>query len=323
MAFRYNPFSPPLHKRYPVRKAAARILPDRAYANLAFLCRHGRLPRTPPRTFNERISNLIGSGTLERLRPYCDKLAARELVARKIGAKYLVPLLATADRLTPDLWGRLPDAFMLKPNHGSSWYRLIRDKRAESFDELATVTANWLNKDYYYYYREGQYRGIKPVLLFEQVLYGDRVDELVDYKFFCFHGKAMMVYVMWERPVKHRLLYDLGWNKLAVRYKDPNEGHHPRPAALEEMRSVAETLAKDFEFVRVDLFSAPEGVFFGELTFTPLVGADRFDPPAFDEFLGALWGDPSGSRAGEMAQWRERSAPAAICADGSDRLASA
>lgn len=321
MAFRYNPFFPPLHKRYPVRKAAARILPDRAYAKLAFLCRHGRLPRTQPRTFNERISNLVGSGALERLRPYCDKLAARELVARKIGAKYLVPLLATADRLTPDLWDRLPDAFMLKPNHGSSWYRLIRDKRAESFDELATVTANWLNKDYYYYYREGQYRGIEPVLLFEQVLYGDRVDELVDYKFFCFHGKAMMVYVMWEKPVKHRLLYDLAWNKLAVRYEDPNDGHHPRPAALEEMRSVAETLAKGFEFVRVDLFSAPEGVFFGELTFTPLVGADRFDPPAFDAFLGALWDDPGGSRAGEMAQWREPAAPPAICEGGSERLA--
>jgi hypothetical protein len=305
MASRLGLFSPPLHERYPVRKAVSRLLPDRQYATLAFWRDHGRFPRTPPVSFNERLSDLIGSGRSEQYAPYCDKLAVRDFVAREAGAKYLVPLHAAAESLTPDLWDRLPPSFMLKPNHGSSWFWLIRDKSRERFDRVSAVAGNWLRMNYYHYYRERQYANIRPALLFEHVLNGDRVDDLVDFKFFCFHGTAQMVYVLNQRPSKSRLLYDLNWNKLRVRYKVSNEGHYPRPAALEEMRSVAETLARGFDFVRVDMFSVAEGVFFGELTFTPLAGSDRFDPTEFDDYLGQLWGDPEANRLCDFSPWRD------------------
>ena len=303
MTRRLSLFSLPLHKRYAVRKAASWLLSDRHYAKLAFRRDHGRFPRTPPVSFNERVSDLIGSGAAAKYEPYCDKLAVREFVAQAVGAKYLVPLHATADRLTADLWDRLPPSFMLKPNHGSSWAWLIRDKSRENFDRISRIAHNWLRMNYYHYYRESQYKNVKPVLLFEQVLNGSQVDALVDYKFFCFHGKAQMVYVLRQRPSKSRLLYDLSWNKLDVRYKVSNDGHFPRPAALEEMRSVAETLALGFDFVRVDLFSTPEGVFFGELTFTPLTGSDSFDPLDFDDYLGSLWADAGANRACDFSPW--------------------
>ena len=305
MVFRPRLFSRPLRERYPVRKAGSYLISDRHFAKLAFLQDHGRLPQSPPVTFNERISDLIGSGASGRYEAYCDKLAVRDLVARKIGSKYLVPLHATADKLTADLWDRLPESFMLKPSHGSGWFWLIRNKSTEKFGEVSTVAANWLRMNYYYYYRERQYRNIRPVLLFEHVLSGGQGGEAPEYKFFCFHGKARMVYALFQRGLKRRLLYDMDWNKLNVRYKDPNVGHAPRPAALEEMRSIAETMAQGFDFVRVDLYSAAEGVFFGELTFTPLIGSDPFDPPEFDAFLGGLWA----GGAGDMAQWREAREP--------------
>lgn len=303
MTRRLSLFSLPLHKRYVVRKAASWLLSDRHYAKLAFRRDHGRFPRTPPVSFNERVSDLIGSGAAAKYEPYCDKLAVREFVAQAAGAKYLVPLHATADRLTADLWDRLPPSFMLKPNHGSSWAWLIGDKSRENFDRISRIADNWLRMNYYHYYRESQYKNIRPILLFEQVLDGSQVDALVDYKFFCFHGKAQMVYVLRQRPSKSRLLYDLNWNKLDVRYKVSNDGHFPRPAALEEMRSVAETLAQGFDFVRVDLFSTTEGVFFGELTFTPLTGSDGFDPPEFDDYLGSLWADAGANRACDFSPW--------------------
>lgn len=305
MTRRPSLFSPPLHERYRVRKAAAWLLPDRLHAKLAFRRNHGRFPRTPPVSFNERVSDLIGSGAAAKYEPYCDKLAVRAFVAQAVGAKYLVPLYATADRLTADLWDRLPPSFMLKPNHGSSWAWLIRDKSRESFDRVSRVAGNWLRMNYYHCYRERQYEHIKPALLFEHVLNGSQVDELVDFKFFCFYGKAQMVYVLRQRPSKSRLLYDLNWNKLDVRYKVSNEGHFPRPAALEEMRYVAESLAQGFDFVRVDLFSTTEGVFFGELTFTPLTGSDGFDPPDFDDYLGRLWADAGANRTCDFSPWRE------------------
>jgi hypothetical protein len=304
MSLRQRLFSAPLHERYTVRKAASWLLPDRYYAKLAFRQDHGRFPRTPPVSYNERLSALIGSGSLERYRPYCDKLAVRDWVAGRIGAQHLVPLHASARRLTPELWDRLPNAFMLKPSHGSSWFRLVQDKRAERYETLAAMTDTWLRMNYYHFYRERQYRTIKPALLFEQVLGGGREGGLVDYKFFCFHGKAVFVYVLIELGRKRRLLYDLDWNKLAVRYKADNDGDYPRPAALEEMRRIAETLAAGFDFVRVDLYSVPEGVLFGEMTFTPLTGSDGFDPPAFDDYLGEIWAAGDAGRTADISAWR-------------------
>jgi hypothetical protein len=293
---------------YSIRTAASLVLPDRYYAKLAFLKHHGRFPRTPPVTFNERLSDLIGSGKLEKYQTYSDKLAVRDYVARKVGLEYLVPQYATADQLTKDLWDRLPESFILKPNHGAGWSRLVRNKSADSFDAAAAAADSWLKQNFYFVRRERQYRNIEPRLIFEQILTANHGDVPEDYKFFCFHGKARMVQVTLRNEPKRRLLYDLDWNKLRVRYTSPNDGELPRPATLGEMKSVTERLAERFEYVRVDLYSAKEGVFFGELTLTPLAGSDGFDPPEFDEFLGGLWANPNA--APDMTQWHQDATPA-------------
>lgn len=237
---------------------------------------------------------------------HSDKLAVREMVAGKIGKQHLIPLYAHADRLTRDLWERLPRSFMMKPNHGSGWTYLVRDKATEDFDALVGMTANWLRKNYYYFYRERQYRAIKPVLLFEKELDdGSGRDEgLADYKVFCFHGRALMIKVITRIPDKRRILYDREWNKLDVRYNISNHGDIEKPAALKEILSIAERLAEGIDFVRIDLYSTPEGVFFGEYTLTPLTASDPFDPPAFDAYLGDLWADQTGEAAARMKDWR-------------------
>ncbi len=289
---------------YALRKAACHVLPDRWFAMLMYLKHHGRLPRTPPVSFTERVAARLGSPEMARVQDYCDKRAVRDLVAPKIGANHLVPLHATADRLTRDVWDRLPDAFMMKPNHGSGWFRMVRDKSAEDFDALVALSDGWLSQNFYYIRRETQYRHIEPCLLFEKALFWDGGDRLVDYKFHCFHGKIAYIQVVMRTPHKSRLLFDADWNRLNVRNKYPNEAAFPRPPQLGEMRSIAETLSAGFDYVRVDLFNVPEGVFFAELTFTPDVGADGFDPMAFDDFLGALWAGTVEASVSEMAAWR-------------------
>ncbi len=296
---------PDIMPNYYIRKASAWFLPDRYYAKLAFIKHHGRFPRTPPVTFSEKICDLIGSGKLEKYRAYADKLEVRDFVGRKVGPKYLVPLYGTAEQLTANLWDSLPEAFILKPNHGSAWSRFVWNKSAASFDAVAAVAATWLKKDYYFIRRERQYRNIKPCLLFEKILTGDGGEIPEDYKFFCFHGKVRFVQVTLRKSFKRRLFYNLDWTKLRIRHQVPNFGKIARPAALEEMRSIAEALAEGFDFVRVDLYSVREGVFFGELTLTPTAGADCFDPPDFDEYLGGLWTGAYRTSAPDLAHWRE------------------
>ncbi|MFP3741353.1 ATP-grasp fold amidoligase family protein, partial [Burkholderia sp. SIMBA_019] len=65
-----------------------------------------------------------------------DKLTVREYVARKIGEQHVIPLLATPDVFTKQIFDALPNAFVMKANHGSSYVEVVRDKSATSFEKL-------------------------------------------------------------------------------------------------------------------------------------------------------------------------------------------
>ena len=55
------------------------------------------------------------------------------------------------------------------------------------------------------------------------------------------------------------------------------------------MITVAEELAGDIDFFRVDLYDVGDRIVFGEMTVYPNAGRGEFDPPEFDEKLGAFW----------------------------------
>ncbi|MFU8878566.1 MAG: ATP-grasp fold amidoligase family protein [Wenzhouxiangellaceae bacterium] len=55
------------------------------------------------------------------------------------------------------------------------------------------------------------------------------------------------------------------------------------------MISVAEKLARSFDFVRVDLYAIMERIYFGELTHYPGAGTSAFEPMSFDFDLGTHW----------------------------------
>jgi hypothetical protein len=66
----------------------------------------------------------------------------------------------------------------------------------------------------------------------------------------------------------------------------PNGRVVEKPAGLEEMLAIARTLAKELDYVRVDLFNCRGKVYFGELTLHHGGGWERFDPPDYDLFFG-------------------------------------
>lgn len=274
---------------YPVKRLLAWLLPDRLYVRMAFFKSHRWLPRTPPVTFNEYLCDLKGSGALARFQPFADKYAVRDHVARKIGAQYLVPLLGTAERLTRAVWDNLPDAFVLKTNHGSSWNRIVRNKGAEDYSAVAVLANGWLKKNFYYVRREHQYKNIKPILMFEELLTEENRENITDYKFFCFHGKIRFILVSDSGGQRNNDYYDRSWNRLDITRTARPDDAVPRPERLDEMVQVAERLAEDFTFVRVDLYDVGERIYFGELTFVPGGGSGRFRSIDFEECAGRLW----------------------------------
>lgn len=63
------------------------------------------------------------------------------------------------------------------------------------------------------------------------------------------------------------------------------------PENIQEMVDAAEHFAKDFPFVRVDLYNVQGKVIFGELTFYPASGYSPYSPDDFDFELGKYFKD--------------------------------
>lgn len=63
----------------------------------------------------------------------------------------------------------------------------------------------------------------------------------------------------------------------------------PKPRNFEKMLQLAEEIGVQFDFVRVDLYEVPSGIFFGETTFYPDAGYGRIEPAEWDFKFGAPW----------------------------------
>ena len=108
-----------------------------------------------------------------------------------------------------------------------------------------------------------------------------------DYKFHCFNGKLEVIQVDLERHVEHkRNLYDLDWNRLACKWKYENGVDVEKPPKFDQMKGLAEMIAKDFRFVRVDFYNLDQDVYFGEITFYPESGFGPFLPREWDQTFG-------------------------------------
>lgn len=113
---------------------------------------------------------------------------------------------------------------------------------------------------------------------------------LEDYKFFCFNGNIEFLYVMGERVIGEAVkvgIFDEKFNLLPVkRVGDELYKNFSKPDNYEEMKRIAEILAKDFPHVRVDLYSVGNKILFGELTFYNASGYMKYEPDSFDFDIG-------------------------------------
>lgn len=82
-------------------------------------------------------------------------------------------------------------------------------------------------------------------------------------------------------------MFDLEWKRLPFNITYSSSGRDiPRPGNLETMISAAQALSRGFQFVRVDLYAIRERVIFGEMTWYPGGGMERFNPDSYDLHVG-------------------------------------
>ena len=256
-----------------------------------------------PRTLNEKLNwmKLHVRDSLQKIA--ADKYAVRAHVAAKIGEQYLIPLIRKCDRAEEIRFAELPAAFVLKTNHGSGQNWIVRDKAREDERKVVRQFREWLATNHYAASREWPYKGMPPAVVIEELLLDENGRIPSDFKFHCFGGKVATIQVDLDREIAHRRnFYDLDWQLQPFIWTEwagdkpawPNGRAVERPAALAEMVRVAETLAADFPYARIDLFYCGGKVYFGEITFYHGGAFERFDPPEFDRFFGDKLALPRG-----------------------------
>lgn len=254
-----------------------------------------------PKTFGEKIQAIKLLGDDPLLTRLADKYAVRDWVAERIGSEYLVPLLGVWKSADEIDFAALPSRFVLKANHGYHMNIVVTDKAKLDVAKARRTLTDWLKTNFAFASKlQMQYRAIPPRIIAEEYL-ENAGGQLYDYKFLCFKGHVHYVQFLRDRVGKEVScrLFDREWNAL-----DLMQGRRPkivdlppRPDNLERMISLAEVLAKGFEFVRVDFYRLDDGtVKFGEMTFTPANGYDEWYPPEMNLKLGELFDVRPGNR---------------------------
>lgn len=122
------------------------------------------------------------------------------------------------------------------------------------------------------------------------ILWVHQSDEkvLTDYKFFCFNGKAKIMYISkdkGERPAPD--FFDMEFNRLNIRMEDPNSETVPdKPVCFDTMKRCAEKLSQGIPHLRVDFYVIQGRPYIGELTFFHMSGFAHIHPHEWETKLG-------------------------------------
>ena len=268
-----------------------RLWPDKIYLRMMYFVYYGEtLNLQNPKLFTEKLQWL----KLFYHNPYysslVDKVEMKRIVGEMIGSQYVVPFCGVWDDFDSIDFDDLPDQFVLKCTHDSASYVICKDKSKFDIKKARAKIEKGLYSNYYYQWREWPYKNVSPKIIAEKLLVDESNDTLIDYKFFCFHGQPVIMYISndaGDNP--HTDFFDMEFNKLNIRMRDPNSNKIiKKPDCFDEMKSLAVKLCKDMPHARIDFYYVKGLIYVGEITFYHNSGFFNINPSEWDEILGNL-----------------------------------
>lgn len=273
-------------------KGLTRWIPDKQHLQFLYRAQMGKsLDLNNPRTFNEKLQWLKLHDRNPLYTKLVDKYAVKEWVAEKIGPQYVTKTYHKWDKAEDIDISKLPEKFVLKTNHDCGGIAICRDRRTFDLEAAKKKLDKHLRHNYFWGGREWPYKNVKPCVFAEEYLESDNSGYLKDQKLFHFSNGRIVTLLITDRFTESGLtetFFDEEWRPLEL-----SEGGHPRkpdasfPLHLEEMKQLADKLACEFPFVRVDFYESSGRLFFGEMTFYPNSGFEHFDPEEWEEKLGS------------------------------------
>ena len=254
-----------------------------------------KLDLNNPKTLNEKVLWLkLNTYYKNPLVVQCaDKYAVREYIKNCGCEELLVDMYNAYDRVEDIVWEELPDQFVLKWNFGAGMNIICDDKSKMDKNTTLERLKKWGKCKYWLRNSEMQYKYAPKKIVCERYLSdGDGLLPL-DYKVYCFNGKAKCVFVCAGRECGRPKFYffDRDWQLYRVNRDSkaaPEDFAMDKPAGIDKIFEYAEKLAAPFPFVRVDFYAINDKPYFGELTFTPSAGLDSARLPETDILFGDM-----------------------------------
>lgn len=197
-----------------------------------------------------------------------DKYLVREYLVEKGLGHLLNDVYQVYDSIDEIDLAYLPESFVLRASHGCGWKITCVNKAKFNLNSARKKLKKWMKKNYYYLHGEPWYRDIKPRILCERYLCEHSLLDLLEYRVYCFHGKAHVIQlriggtqgIYFDRDWKIRELY--GSKKDSI--LSPSQ-----PENLDEMLRCAELLSEEFIHVCICFYLIQGELIFHEMLFTP------------------------------------------------------
>lgn len=266
---------------------------------------HGRQPDLLlPKTFNEKICwskffrefRIPDSGNKLRTSSFIPQHLHDTITCPKIIWHSSKPQLPSNQQISAGV-------YYLKASHGSGMVKRVSfPLRIEDRLELEAIAKKWLNTPFGIDTGEWWYGVFEKELILEEAVGGE--ESTTTFNFHVFAGEVAMISCYKKNlsgaGADLALLLDPKFNVLPFCAEEA-EPMCELPFSMEaglKLRHIAGSIAKQFEYARVDfLLDEQERPFLGEVTFTPGDGRYRW-PANLDSELGSKWAltnGPSGT----------------------------
>ncbi len=273
---------------YFIRCKIGRKLSDERYIQLDYRFAMGRkLNLENPMRYTEKIQWLKLNDRKPIYRDLADKYKMREYISQKLGNEYLFPLLGIYDSYDEIDFDKLPNEFVLKPNHTSGDYFLCEDKTTINHKKLKRMIDRWMKRDFYLEHREWQYKDMEVRILCEKFMKDEKYGHPMNYKFFCFNGEPEVLLLATNLgEARTNNFFDIEFNPIKVYGRRTYTDELTKPAVYDKLVDMVRELAKPFLHIRVDAYVIDEKIYFGELTFHHYSGIKKWNPDEYDLELG-------------------------------------
>lgn len=252
------------------------------------------IPRNP-QTFLDKVQWRILHDRRPLIAVGGDKLSMKEYAASASSVRIPETLWA-GPNISSILDEQWEGDWVFKPREGSG-YVAFGNGSLRSAGVTPETIARWRHKDHFRVQGVWGYGQTEPGYLIEKQIPTPDGEPPNDLRFFVFDGAVRLIQIDTPRfSGVQRRFYTPDWEPYDVIQGKASLGEVlPRPHHLDQMLRFASEVGAAFDFVRVDLYDTPDGVYFGEITPYPTGGLSRFSDEGFDRMLGDWWTLPTRS----------------------------